>query len=798
MTNKVEITPQERARLSKETMLKWYNNQRKAKLKALRKEILKAHNSGKIDALKTIIISNTKADLKKHKKLTDAESLKRATEFANKLITLAIANKSFDQLAQSYATKKKGSKGDQLLDQWMKNNPDGLKAVQPSPRYLVLKEITNRKDRTEFFMLLGMVEKLWSKNEALALYNSCWNKSRTIYSFDKLREFFSRENTLGRTGFYYGTRIIRWDPVQSAYSATISLKEHSDSIKFDYEMETNWYGRFQQYKINVKGWWAHDTEGDTNKSNYVDDKGKNFEKDVLPLLRKQNKKGYGDEWLGRDFRTASKYVKDELRGTKKPIKRTDSGINDPEKEQKVLDALKKLTEEESEMYPSSIQRKIPAWFKKGGDKENKWVRPDEKLVGYMVVLWGRGWGNNLFRYAPDENRIYFLRLDKINIPQHNAKFGFIKLKEGRAIEWKYFPKMKDVKSKMKIEILDKIKDKNDVDEELATQKVKSSAGTYEEKLKATKGLAYLAVKKIKNKVFEHNKIKDNFINPLEKELVKKLKGKYKDKIARELAKIRAEHVEKTIRGQIEDNAALKQAVEENEREKLRIEINSADEVKVEIKDKKIARKWKNWAKQKAEGVKTTVGDLVEGTMARLESKIEKWLKPLGFGFLAPAVVWAIDWVFKIGDAFKKMAKGGTSLIGGLFTSIFGVKLLKDKLRSKKITEEVIEKLPPKKKKFYKFSKKMYFAEDVKLKNKKIVIPSGKGINPGKEFDVNVKGVRDAVTVKPVEEKKGLLGGIFGRRNKEKYRLKDSEITLTKGTTIPKGTVIPKGAKIYKA
>lgn len=801
----MEITPQERAKLSKETLMHWYVKENNVKLKALRKEIGEALKTGaksKIEKLKAVIISNTKEELKKQKGLTEAQRNTKAKAFAEKFIKYAKENKNFGDVfftsrfePGAESVKKSGDKKAELLNQWVNNNPKGdVEFIQDDPKYLALKEIHNQEDRSRAFILLGLIEKFHGGKEvAMKLYKKA-RKGNKI-DLDVLREQFSKEKANSTVGFYYGTRKIVWN--YDAWTTEYKMRKRIDKVGFKNEHTTDKKVSFARNAklVHVKGWWSWDYDED-NK-NYING-GYYVEKDFLKKLRGP---GYGDEWMGKDINTAltgkrNNLLKELYRADQNvSAGKRDSGLS-RDKEGEVRQALVDLMKVPGNVYESTAKTKVLLWFKK---HSNEWATLDKNIHGLMQFLFGQGVGLFKYRYVREKKKIFFIRIQDAPIDSSWGIGGEIDIKDGKIVRKWHSYGMEETKEMLKEEIIDDMSDK-DIKKEIATNKVNAKEGTRLEKLNATDRIVYKLKKKLPKNV-EYNRLKEGYIDKLEKRLkAYLLKHGYKNKeeLAGELATIRAEHVQKGVIKFIEDDSVLNKAIEDNDKEKLTISIDTNDELKVDLFDKKKLSKLKNWAKQKAEGAKTTAGDIAESTMARFEKKLEKWLKPFGLGFLAPVAVWVLDKVFKIGDVFKKMARGGTSLFGGLLTSVLGVKVLKDRLKSKKITEEIIEKLPPKKKQFYKFDKKMYFAENVQLKGKKIVIPSGKGIKPGKEFDVNVKGVRDKITIKPIEEKKGLLGRIFGSRRKEKYRLQESEIIISKGTTIPKGTVIPKGAKIYKA
>jgi len=806
MTKSIEITKQERARLGRDTMLQWAVKENKAKLKALRKEIseyLKTGKTTELEKLRQTIIRNTRKDLDKIKDLTDAERDKKAKEFADKVIRYVKENKDLNdvfftsrvELGPEKAEKFKNNK-EELLKQWIENNPKGdVEIIQDDPKYLALKNISDNKTRSSAFILLGLIEKFHGgRDVAMKLYKKGLKGNK--FDLDVLRARFTKEKAKSTVGFYYGTRKIMWNFGKWTTDERQRKRIENAGFKCDHVKDPH-SGTTDAYLVYVTGWWAWD-QGEDNK-NYFNNDEYTVEKGFLKKLRSGG--GYGDEWMGKDIQTALTDKRNNLLKELKsaadenlPAGARDSGLT-RDREGEVRQALLDLMKIPENVYKSKSSNTVLLWFKRNA---NKWVtlekNKDESknIHGLMQYLYGLGVGLFKYRYVPTQKKIYFIRIADAQLEKLWGKGGYIDIKDGKMVrKWNSYSLEKS-KQIFRKEIIDNMTEA-EINKEISFNKVRLSEGTRKEKLKITEGYLYKIRSHLPKNV-EYNKLKESYIDKIQIKLKKYLlKRGYKGKedLADDLATIRAEDIHEKIMRSIKDDDVLSKAIEDNEKEKLRISIDSSDVVEVKLFDINKAKKLKNWFKDKAESLKTTAKDISESTMDRLEKKLEKY-----FGPLAPVAMWVLDKFFKIKDAFVKMAKGGTSLVGGLVTSILGIKVSKDILKSKKITDEVIEKLPPKKKKYYKFKKQMYFSEDVDLKGKKIVIPKGKGIKPGKKFEVKITGIRDKVAVLPIKEKKGSLWGIFGRR-KEEYRLKEREIIITDGTTIPEGTVIPKGAKIYK-
>ena len=94
-----------------------------------------------------------------------------------------------------------------LLDQALSNNPENkITALQEDAKYLALNEIADKETRTEAYMLLSIIEKHWSKNEAEKQYDLCNKNFR--FDINELRRFFTKENGSHlKVGFVYNPSI---------------------------------------------------------------------------------------------------------------------------------------------------------------------------------------------------------------------------------------------------------------------------------------------------------------------------------------------------------------------------------------------------------------------------------------------------------------------------------------------------------------------------------------------------------------------------------------------------------------
>lgn len=857
---KTKLSSIERQSLSKDTLLKWYVKENKSKLKALRHEINDALKSGakaKIERLRKIIIENTKRELKKQKDLTEKQRNEKAKQFADKFIKSIKENKNIGDVffksrfvpgpEKEFEGPVAGGNREKLVHEWIHNNPEQLKPIKDSPKHFAMKEIRDIKVKQEAYMLLGLIEKIWDKDTAWNVYNNCWQMvsqkkpgildkfanfykkhfrwwgvkeealtdlsvigllskkggakekyvQKGAFNIEKLRRFFTRSRTNGRLGFYYGTRTIKWDP--DASLGTWTSSHFQSTIHFKYKEETT-AGFTDHYKVYVKGWWAHDEISEIKGYEHeFDDEGKNFETDILGRLRSSGNSRYGDtgdEWLGRDFLEASKYVGKELygkAGKTRKFEDRDSGL-DMDQEELILKTLKDLKQEAPLVYGTSISKKAVEWFNKP-KRRNKWIRLDNESVGYFNYLFGREVGAFLYRYQPDQKRIYFVKMQGVELKGDWHDVGFIDIKDGKINEWH---DKEDPELFLKKELADKLKDK-EVKEELAKSRVEKLKGTKEEKLAVTSGVC--AKLTSLTKVVEYRNINEHFIGSFENS--KSLKGAlkvylkkqgYKEAVANELATIRAEYVEKQIKeivenkDEIEKYEVIKKAVEDNPNEKLRIIINSKDEVTITLEKKGLLKKIKDKLKKKKEDLEeaaTGAGAILKNAMKQIEKKVSKFAGPL-----SPLVMWFVKKVMNIEKYLTKQIKGEPTIIGSIITGVFGVKLGASMLGSQKVDQEKFEKIAKRTKKKQTLKKKMYFDEAITLKGYRIVIPKGEGIVPGQEFDVDLSG-KGTTPIKPEKKKFRIFGG------SDKFQHDDHEITINNKTKIPKGTVIPKGSKIYK-
>lgn len=790
-----KLTSTDRSRLSRETILNWFRRKKREKLRALQREIVEAAKAGakkKLETLKKIIIDNTKRELSKIKGLAKKELEQKAKEFAVAVIDVAKGKKSIEEVAKKYIAVL-GTEKDKLFNSWVENNPNGkIKPIEDDPKYMAMREIADEKDRAEVFMMLGLIEKhLGGKEVALRILQK--NKTKSKVNIEGIRKFFTRKRTIYKLGFWYGTRIIKWDPDHSLW---VSSAFHEKSIgKLKY-VEVGGTLQMDYYKIAVKGWWAHDTN-DKNSNNFIDDIGKHFQKHVLGKTLRGG--GYGDEWLGFNLVDSLQHIRGELYPEKTKLKpgQRDSGLN-PAEEDAVLDSLKKLESESSNIYKQKIQKELLAWFKE--EAKNKWVPLNKKIIGKMGFVYGPTTGNYLYRYVPSQKRVYAIAIQGTKVDPAYGYGSYIEIKDNKLGTWKGTKEAKKSAAKakaaaenmLKTQVLDKLSDK-ERKKELALHRVETKKGTKKEKLTVTKGwLVY--IKSVIPRTVNHDRLKEEYLDKVHakfKNYLIKNKKHSKD-LAEELTILRVEFLENQINSKIEEDEVLQKALEEKPEMKLEIRIDSKDEVIVKpAREERVLYNKHKAEIERAEAALTSPKSVIQSTYEKLEKKVKKW-----FGPLAPAVMWILDAFFNIKEKITKLISGKGGRLTGVVLGALGVKTGKEILGSKSMTQRLFDKILKGKRKRKTLKRKMFFATDVKLKYAKIVIPKGKGIRPGSEFDVWLRGVGKVRTyTRKAKKKKLSIAMFFGK--KEKYMFKDNEITIKKGTTIPKDTVIPKGARIVR-
>jgi len=686
--------------------------------------------------------------------------------------------------------QKLRSDGEQVINGWLNNNPKGKeKILKVSPRYVALKEIADIKDRHEVFMMLGLIEKFFGGvDESWRVYNKA--KKGNKVNVTQIRKYFTRERCLGKLGFYWGTREVRWDP---DHDFSMGTKDHVESCG-------NWktkliYGMPSDIRVWVEGWWAHDVETSKEKTGrpFINDKGKYFKRDVLPLLRKG---GWGDEWLGENLAEASKYIPKELYGKRKapsPDYR-DSGITDPEEEEKVLKAVQSLNTG-AEIYSSKAKRDIVNWFK---GKDNKWVSLDKTILPKMGFLLGENVGN--YKYYKKDNRIYFVRIDGAHGITDKNFGGYIDIKDGKLDSKINYQTQAGIKALLKKEVVDKMSA-----EELKTAKQKTEAETSktpsrEAMLAQTKDNYVRVFNKYKarNKVVKHSQLQAQFYDKYEKALKDDLvkRGKKTEDDATKYAAIRVEEVKKALKAELA-KGTVAEAIKENNEVKLKINMDSQGKMSVELDDKNLAKKLKEAGKaalDKGADIKSLAEEQYKAFMDKT-------------GFIGRFADKIFNFKKMIFEYLKTGKKGWALTFAGM---LFGAEVSRRALGSRSITGLAqIEALSKKNDGVIK--KRLRIKDKLKLKGYKIVIPKGKGISPGDKMKVSLKGIAKPVEADPgkapkekPKEATGFIGSIFGgigssfRRTARTINMyTDHEITIANNTEIPAKTYIPKGAKIVK-
>ena len=750
------LTTKDKEQLSRETILAWYKAQRREKFEGLR-DAIKTASLGEREQLKKFIVDNTKRELKKHKNLTEHELEKQANQFADEILGAAIRNENIEAVVKKYEVFGGAVNKEALIKYWVSNNPDSkVKATEESPKYLAMKDLNDSLIKKEVFILIGIIEKYWNRKEALDLYKSCWDGN--TFKTAKLYEFFSKDNSRDKVGFYYGTRKITWEPERS-----FTTKMRPD----------NWF-RDKKKTFSVKGWWVKNEE----------QKDVNFyegETDFAKVLEKLK----GDKFAGKD--TFLKGLSRITSGYETASNKT--GIPSSEAAN-LKDFIGKLKTESISMEDKKVKKEILDWFK--SKPHDKWTTLTPNIAGRMVFLYGEGCGNYMYRYSAKQKRIYIIKIDGENVEDKHFG-GYIDLKKDEMQGWNSLDE-KNTKN-----MLDDLADKMTSDEvsaELVDYRLKEEkpqAIPESEQLIRTKGMAGAVMA---SQTVEYENLQKNYFDKLTEKLKAELvKNGMNEEKALDIAKLRTAELKKEIEAKIEEDSVVRDALKEDPKAKIEIKIDEKDEVTVNLEDSTLSKKFKDKLKA-AEDAATSPDAIHKNAMKRLEKKVEKI-----FGPATPVVMWILDKVFKLTDGVKKIATGGKSLGASLLTTLLGVKIGKDMIGAKKLSESDLEKMPPKGKRDQILDKKIVFGSDIKLKNKKIIIPKGKGIKAGGKIKLKLD---DRFEVEFDPDKGTSKGGsrfdlknLMAKFKKSENAYKDNEIVIMPDTVIPKDTIIPKGARIER-
>jgi hypothetical protein len=684
------------------------------------------------------------------------------------------------------AAKRYKSKREELYHHWIENNPKGkIEAIEDSPKYTAMNEIADPFLRKEAFLMLSLIEKHWGKDEAWKQYNKCWEGGS--FYIKRLSDFFSKKNAGKKLGFYFATRTIKWRPDLSWQERNeAALQSLPDNVK---TLRNHWYNATPtgvEVTEKVTGWWTVDFN--TEKKDYIKG-GKDFEK-----VRKNRL--VGDEWAGKYLFKALPEIRKELSTPKGKPGYNDSGLT-PAQEKARLEDLDEYEKTVRTLSKDQAKKDVYTWFKK--QPHNKWIQPDKEIIGKLNYLYGKGCGKYLYRYSPDNKKIYVIKIEGEIIPEEWGTGGYIDIKEGKVDMWQDY---KNSEEFFKSEVIDKMTPEQ-VEKELAMYRAAAGKETKSDKEKLTSGII-AKLKKIPSAV-EYSKLKSGYIALIQKKLEKyfKNKKKYSEKKASELARYRAEKTEEAIRKQIEAED-MNEILEENPDTKLKIRIDSNDQPKVEIADRKQRKKWLEQAKQAAEeGIMTA-----ENLAGRVKTELSKKMGPMWTKLL--------DWIFN----FNKQATEGFSTTFKLVVGLFGgggvLALSSSMVGAKKIEQAELDKIIKPGNKEQKIKRKRYVKNGLKLnkpgKERKVIIPRGLGIVPGGKMYARLDGKTKTLTEKGErkekehKEKSGkknlfkgagffslLLGG--GKEEKGGFNYTDKEIEIDR--EIPAGTVLPKGAKIVR-
>ena len=724
---KEKLTTHDKSILSRDTIIKWYRAKRLEKLRGLRDEIINMTGE-KRDHLKQKIIENTKKELAIHKShLTLKQQAKQAEQFTKKLFDYAINNKDLSSLARELEKTSQKDKREMLYDSWINNNEnEQYKIINESPRYLAMLHLKKSFLRKEVFLLLGLIEKHWGNDEALRVYKSCWNGDK--FSLKSLRAFFSKKQAGGELGFYYGSRKINIH--KGGFWADKSLSYRL--------LWRHWKSRTYR-TFTVTGWWTVD-EDEKQKNNIKSDT-------VFPgkFLGKAKKKlqggGYGDEYTGEVFlHKAIKYIRKEYN------KQNDSGLT-PDQEKEVLNTIDGYKKELNNMGKTTVRKKILSWFEK--QPHHAWLQPSQEVINLLSYTYGKGTGNYLYRYDPDKKKIYILPVQGANIKEKWFG-GYLTVKNGKLGKKWYASDKKETK-KMMMEYIDTFDDKKLRQEMIDVRLTQKGAENLskETKLQRTAGM----IDKLPGvPPVEYSKLQKGYFDIVEKKIKKKLiKQKISEDQAKELARIRVRYIRDKIYRLIDSNELIQEAIDENEKAKLEINIDENDNIEVKLARGAFRSKLLK-ARKKLEKAETGVKAMEDKAYKRLEEKVEKY-----FGPATPVVMWFLDSFFKIKKSIKKAFTGKRFSMGGMILGALGVGVSREKIGSRKMTQDRLNTLVSKIRRSKRLKKKILFDEDATLEKCTITIPKGKGIMLSKSMRLHVKG-EGKFTANPEKPKKGFSLG----------------------------------------
>lgn len=459
-------------------------------------------------------------------------------------------------------------------------------------------------------------------------------------------------------------------------------------------------------------------------------------------------------------------------------KNKDSGLAE-EDEKKVLEFLKKSKQEGDKYNDEKYKGKgkeIVKWFQ--SKATDKWASLDKDTARVMNVLFGAGVGKYLYRYSPDQKKIYFIKLQSASVDSSEGVSGYIDVKEEGLGEWKWHTDVNELKK----QLLDSM-GADKVGQELLDEKTKAGEAVKEdEAIEATKKLL-VEVHGIQKP--NYSKLGSDYVNEIEKKLKEKLKEKgYDEAKAENVARISATELKRKVEKKINDSPELKKATSESD-PALEISLDNNAEPNVNFADVKEKNDWKDkLAKAKEE----SEGSALDKIIDQKTEDITKKLGPLGF----------ILKFFKIdikSDVTEYFKTGKKSIFLSIAGAISGVEIGRRVFAGKGIDKpEDLKKLAEENGGVLKADHE--FKKDVTISGYKITIPKGKGIKPGKDFKAS------GVEIKTEEEKKAekpkfSFLSLFSSKSKKEFVMEDTEIVIAPGDTVPEKTVIPKEAKIEK-
>jgi len=610
-------------------------------------------------------------------------------------------------------------KKDDLLKRWQENDPKGkIEVVEDDPKMVVFSDIKDPLRAKEAYLLMSLIENFWPDEGGI-------HKAMNLYKEAKGSR--KKASDIDFTPFENFFRKQPGVPAPAGSSA--------ERLGFYFWKEKN-------------AWYDYDKDGDDESS--------------------------GNTYLVKSI----DYFKKEFADAKNK----DSGltVDDEKKVTDFLDANKKEADKYSDDKYKEKGKTSAKWFQTNAI--GKWTSLDAATAKSMNVLFGAGVGKYLYRYMPDQKKIYFIKLQSATANSNEGISGYIDVKEEGLGEWKWHTDIKELEK----QLLDSMSAEQ-VSQELLNEKTKAGETVKEDEAIAATRKMLVAVHGIQKP--NYSKLGSDYVNEIEKQLKEKLikENGYDSAKAESVARISVTDLKRRVEKKISEDPALKKATSEGD-PALEISLDNNADPKVDFADPKVKEDAKGLlakAKEEAEGA--DIDKLVD----QKTEDITKKLGPLGFILK----LFKIDIKSDVAEFFKT---GKKSLFLTIAGGISGVEIGRRIFKGKAIeTPEDFEKLAKDNGGVLKSDHE--FKKDFLITGYKITIPKGKGIKPGKTFTANGMEIKKEEDKKDSGKPKFDFMSFFSSKSssKDKFILEDKEIIITQLDKIPEGTVIPKDAKIEK-